>query len=276
MIEQKLQKFGLSQKEAVVYNALRRLGTSVVSDIAKKSGINRSTAYVLLGALAKRGLVSVRESSGVRIYSPAPAERFIQIAESSLTKWNYLVEVGRELLAEFKNESRVAPSKPTMQLFEGTEGIKTAYDTLLTSKESVFSYSALNAIQETLPDFFMDYRKRQTVKSIRARTIVPDTSLNHKIIENDSENSCEYFLAPPSDYSSDFIITRNKVAFISPAELSALIVENTAFANLQKTMFDAFLTQTKRWNVKSETKEKSKGYRKHPALVKATKRFFSA
>ena len=75
MLNDKLEKFGLSNKEAKVYLSLLELGTSVVSDVAKKSQINRSTAYVLLESLAKHGLVSISERKNVRLYTPAPPER---------------------------------------------------------------------------------------------------------------------------------------------------------------------------------------------------------
>lgn len=274
MVIDKLRQFGLSEKEARVYVALQRLGTSVVSEIAKKSGTNRSTAYVLLGALARRGLVSVSERRGIRAYSPAPAERFVQMAESSLAKWSSLVETSRELVGEFKKESRKTPSKPAVQLFEGIEGIKTAYEMLLIPKELSRSYTAMSAVQETLPDFFLHYRKQQATKGIRVRTVVPDTPHNREIIATDTRENCEYFLVPSHEYTSDFVVSANKVAFISFSEPSALVIENAAFATLQKTLFDELLTQARRYNIKPEVK-KSRSTRKHPALVKATRRFFS-
>ena len=56
-----LKKSGFSEKEIGVYSALLELGSSVVSDIAKKARVIRSTAYVVLDSLAKRGLVSATE-----------------------------------------------------------------------------------------------------------------------------------------------------------------------------------------------------------------------
>ena len=58
MTKEKLQKLGLSDKEASVYLAMLELGPSVVSDIAKKANINRSTVYVVLEFLKKRGIPS--------------------------------------------------------------------------------------------------------------------------------------------------------------------------------------------------------------------------
>jgi sugar-specific transcriptional regulator TrmB len=54
-MKEKLEKLGFSSKEADVYISLLELGSAIVSDVAKKAGINRSTAYVLLESLAKKG-----------------------------------------------------------------------------------------------------------------------------------------------------------------------------------------------------------------------------
>jgi sugar-specific transcriptional regulator TrmB len=245
-----------------------------VSDIAKKAAVNRSTAYVLLDMLAKRGLVSISERGGIRVYSPAPAERFVQMAESSLNKWNSLRALGQELLVEFKKESHSAGSKPAAQLFSGVEGIKTAYAAFLTPRETVRSYSNLSAIEEALPGFLSEYRRRQAASRVRARIVAPDTPQNRKVIAADARGRCEYFLAPSRDYTSDFIISGNKVAFISFDDPSVLLVENAAFAALQKALFDALMNEAQRWNVKPEDK-KTLPQRRQAVLAKASKRFFS-
>ena len=65
-MKEKLEKLGFSPKEADVYISLLELGSAVVSDVAKKAGINRSTAYVLLESLEKKGFVSVSEKDNIK------------------------------------------------------------------------------------------------------------------------------------------------------------------------------------------------------------------
>ena len=91
MLVENLTKFGLTEKEARVYLTLLETGSSLVSDVAKKSRINRSTSYVLLEALAEKGLVSISEQKNVRLYTPAPPERLIQLLEESVKKYTELV-----------------------------------------------------------------------------------------------------------------------------------------------------------------------------------------
>ena len=43
---EKLEEFGLSEKEAKVYMASLEIGEATADQIAKHSGVNRSTTYV--------------------------------------------------------------------------------------------------------------------------------------------------------------------------------------------------------------------------------------
>jgi len=54
----KLEKSGLSDKEALVYLSLLELGGAFPSKIAEYSGLNRSTVYMVLLNLSVRGLVN--------------------------------------------------------------------------------------------------------------------------------------------------------------------------------------------------------------------------
>lgn len=52
-----LTEFGLSDKEARIYLALLELEIATAFDTAKHAGINRSSTYVVLESLKKKGLV---------------------------------------------------------------------------------------------------------------------------------------------------------------------------------------------------------------------------
>ena len=58
MIKELLKSLKFSEKEAKVYLALLELGSAKAHDIARKTGINRTTVYDLLEILLHRGLIS--------------------------------------------------------------------------------------------------------------------------------------------------------------------------------------------------------------------------
>lgn len=119
-----LEKLGLSNKEARLYLSLLELGPAVVSDIAKKAHMNRSTAYVVLGFLIKRGFVSISDIKSVRLYTPTSPEHLVRLAKESADKHNELVGITKTLLPKLKSMQNKTEQKPRVQFFDGNEGIK--------------------------------------------------------------------------------------------------------------------------------------------------------
>ena len=58
MEEQVLKEFGLNEREVQVYLALLKEKSCTASKLAKVAKVNRTTAYLELENLMKRGLVS--------------------------------------------------------------------------------------------------------------------------------------------------------------------------------------------------------------------------
>ncbi len=75
MLEKYLQDIGLNEKEAAVYLSLLAVDNSSVLDLSKKTNINRSTTYVVLESLAKKGLVSETTVGKKTHYQAEPPER---------------------------------------------------------------------------------------------------------------------------------------------------------------------------------------------------------
>lgn len=247
MLIDKLEKFGLSNKEAKVYLCLLELGTAVVSEVAKKSHINRSTTYVLLESLAKQGLVSISEKKSIRLYSPAAPERIIQMAEESVKKYSDLVEVGQLLLPELKSMYKGVGTKPTVQYFEGIEGIKTAYEDTLTSKESIRGYTSFDATEDLIPNYYPMYYQRRAEKNIPIKLFSPDTANARDRAKHNKEELREAILLPQKDYdfASEINIYDDKVAFMAIKEKFAIIIESKEITDGFKKLFDIAWNNTK-------------------------------
>ncbi|MBU6214359.1 hypothetical protein KGM48_00735 [Patescibacteria group bacterium] len=134
MLAKTLEEFGLSDKEAAVYLSLLELGPSVVSSIAKHSRINRSTVYVVLSFLAKRGFVSTSDVQNVRLYTAASPERLVKIAQESADKYKELTATTKSLLPKLRAMQSGAKQKPRVQFFDGDEGIEAARQEILGAK----------------------------------------------------------------------------------------------------------------------------------------------
>lgn len=252
MLIEELSKLGLSTREAKVYIALLEQGTSGVSDIAKKSGINRTTTYVLLDQLRKYGLVSTSERSGVKIYTPAPPERLIQFVESSVKKYTELIGLVQRLLPELKSLYIGIGPKPKIQFFEGLEGIRTAYEDTLTSKETILAYASIESMHRALPDYFPEYYRRRAEKNIKIRAIFPDTPEARERTLHNLEETRQSYLVPQSLYgfSPEINIYDNKTVFMSLIEKFALIIESVELADALKKAFELSWKEAARLNAK--------------------------
>ncbi len=239
-LEAKLADFGLSQKEAKVYISLLEIGTSLVTDVAKKAGIKRSTAYVVLESLAKHGLVSITERKNIRLYTPAPPERLIQNLEEKSRRYIELVGIAKTILPELKSFFAGGGPKPKIQFFEGIEGIKSAYEDTLTSSEDIRAFASIESMHATLPGFFPDYYRRRANKGIWINAIFPDTSEARDRISHNKEEKRRTLLVPADKFSftPEINMYDNKVVFMSLKEKFALVIESGELADAFKKVFE--------------------------------------
>jgi sugar-specific transcriptional regulator TrmB len=74
MIQELLQKLGLSEKEIEIYHSLFEQGKTTPARLAKATNINRSTVYVVLEKLKDKGLIIEDISSKTMYVSPSSPE----------------------------------------------------------------------------------------------------------------------------------------------------------------------------------------------------------
>lgn len=75
MIQELLQKLGLSEKEIEIYLSLVEHGKTTPARLAKATNINRSTVYVVLEKLKEKGLVIEDVSTKTLFVSPSAPEQ---------------------------------------------------------------------------------------------------------------------------------------------------------------------------------------------------------
>lgn len=248
LLESQLTKFGLSDKESPTYIALLDLGTCTVSEISKKTGINRSTSYVLLESLAKKGLVSTTDRKSSRFYTPVPPERFIYLCEEKLKQSQELLGLARQIVPELKSMHHGVGNKPKIRFLEGEEGLKSLYEDTLTSKETIRAFASIDDMHTVLPGYFPDYYHRRAVKGINIRAILPDSPAARERIERNAEEARDACLVPPARYgfTPEINIYDNKVVFMSLREQFGLIIESAELSDALKKAFDLAWEEAKR------------------------------
>lgn len=249
-MKEKLEKLGFSTKEADVYIALLELGSAVVSDVAKKAEINRSTAYVLLESLAEKGFVSVSEKNNVKNFSVTPIESIAQYLSGLARQYTTMAKIASDMAPELKSLYLSAIPKSRVKFFQGAEGLKMAYEDTLTSKETIRAFAEVGNMYDALPGYFPEYYKRRARRNIYVRVIAPDTLEVKERIKHDKAEKRESLLVPKEKYSfsPEINIYDNKIIFISCVEKFSLIIESQELADAFKKIFEISWQEARRLN----------------------------
>ena len=205
-MEKVLKDFGLNEREAQVYLALLKEKSCNASKLAKTAKVNRTTAYLELENLMRKGLVSYVIKDSKRYYQAAPPEKFIDILEEK--KKNF-----EAILPQLKGLHRIGQPF-TIEVFEGKEGIKTFYLDIYKKAKEFLVLGATGKATEILRYSYPHFLKMFVKKNIKERAIANLQAKNIMEAHPKTHFQVKYL---PKNYKSEVttIIYAGKVAIQS-------------------------------------------------------------
>jgi sugar-specific transcriptional regulator TrmB len=193
MIE-KLQKLGLSNKEAQIYLALAEKGESTANELAKQSSTQRTVVYNILQQLMDKGLVSYINKDKKRYFSVKPESLLSSVRERETIAKDLIEEIGK-LKTSSSHSSKV-------EVYEGLEGMKSIFDEIRKSKE-LFVINATGKIFENLiysahhilKDItFNSHPKVIAVQSMKNTELARYKPMEVKYLPKEAENKATTFI----------------------------------------------------------------------------------
>lgn len=236
MIQKELEKFGLEPKEALIYIACLELGEASVQQIARKSGVKRTTVYTIVESIKAKGLISTVSKNKKLLYhaeDPRLLERKLDEQQQSL----------RRLLPELLSITNSIKQKPRLRFFEGAEGIKEVYkDTISIPNEDIVAWGSEKAVENFDADFLNNYYVPTRVKkNIFVRAIASDNEVwrTYKKTDRQSLRELRLTTSPKSNLAVEIdLYGSNKTAIISFEEQIALIIESEKIHTTLKSIFE--------------------------------------
>ncbi len=245
--------FGLTKKEANVYLALIELEIATVSQIAENTTINRSSTYVVLGSLRKKGLVSVSEDKKVQQFVAISPDMLFEEAKNRAKKAEEIRNNINDIIPELKALHKDTKQKPKIKVFEGKQSLINAINDQLNSKEKIIrECSATNNILKIIPDNVIPiYINKRIELGIILHGIHPDDKTEEKFTKTFPELSKldKSVFIPKEKYQfpADVAIYDNKIAYLSPEKRGfAIIIESKEMADVMKNIFDLAYAEAKR------------------------------
>ena len=222
-----LEKVGLNANEAKVYFAALELGEATIQQIAKKSGVIRTTVYGVSQQLKDRGLLSVTNRKGKTLY----------LAEHPNKLSNDL------LLPELLSVANAIDKKPKIRFFEGLGGMKEVYqDTLKYPDQELLAWVPKESVGQFDIAYLTEYYVPTRVKNkIWVRAIAPD-DIDMKWFKEDDEKSLRKTKIVSHDkfpFRVEInLYGRNKIGIIAFEEKIGLIIESEKIYITMKSIFE--------------------------------------
>ncbi|OGF86688.1 hypothetical protein A3B19_00380 [Candidatus Giovannonibacteria bacterium RIFCSPLOWO2_01_FULL_46_32] len=240
-----LEYLGFKPKEAQIYLALLELGEASVVQIAKKTGIKRTTVYNILPDFINRGIITSAVRKKRKVY-------FIEDPRSLKNDLKEKESVIDKLMPELLAIQNILPSKPRITFYEGVGGMKDLYqDTFDSCKEGdvILSFTGLADFLKLMPQEYNDYYIKERVRrKIRIR-IIASNSPTARAWKNSAVQELREIKIidnPEFNFDGDMEIYANKVALISYREnFMGVIIESKEINQMQIAAFELMWNSVK-------------------------------
>ncbi|MEA3514297.1 MAG: helix-turn-helix domain-containing protein [Nanoarchaeota archaeon] len=215
-----LEKIGLKEKEAKVYVALLKEGSSLANHISKKTNILRSSIYDYLDVLLDKGFISYTIKAGKKYFQAVSPNK---ILDSFQEKKKREEEDLKNIIPELAKLQDIGGKKSNIEIHEGKEGMKSVFSYILRDNpKEILIYGSSGVGYKLLP-YYLEHWHKQRIKQ----------KINIKIIYNKTKESKERIKKGPS---------------LDLAEIRFLSVEHTSLTGT--IIYDNKVILTV-WNIES-------------------------
>ena len=237
-----LTQVGLTNKQAVVYSALLELGEAKMTQIARHAKLKRPTVYLVIEELVLMTLVSVVEKGKKKFYSAVHPNRITEILESRKQQYQELLP---DLLARYGS----IRGKPKVQMLEGMEGIRQAYqeayNLLREGKNEGLWFGNISFLLDHFPLVIKEYDNvLSSLKQYKVRELIIGDQKSKEWVEK------MQLIAKPNHHvkylddkgqcgiTDQFIVGNKIMLFSMNKELFTLIIESEEIVKTQTFIFE--------------------------------------
>jgi sugar-specific transcriptional regulator TrmB len=227
---------GMNWNNALVYLSCLQLGPSPVWDIAKLSGIKRSTCYLILDELKTEGIAAV-SYDGIRKIFTVISPR--QLIDNLKNKYQSL----ENILPQLETIGSNVPNKPKIRIYEGVEGIRQAYQLSLELPEnSEFLIYGNPDVLNSYPQMIKRYLQMRVARKIRVMAIIPDSASSKEVLERDQKELRLTRLLPREKFNqqTETHVLPDKLVYIAHSENQpfATVIESATLASEERSRFE--------------------------------------
>lgn len=234
---------GLSEEQALTYEALLDKGPQRASSLSGWTGIKRGLTYKVLEQLESMGLVEKKGGEGsVAVFTaghPSLLMSNIDRREKELALAKDMLEHSLGTLASKYN---LIAGKPNIQFFEGAAAIKQITGYLPKDDKTICQFIDISLAMKQFPEDTIEHLKKRVRAGINKKMILSDNEYNREYAKKGSELT-EFKIAkgiptfPTAVLAYDGKVT---MLTLSSNKTVGLIIEDKDIADTMKILFDGW------------------------------------
>lgn len=234
------KQLNLKEEHEMVYLANLEWGETIITNLARKTKIPRTTVYLLIKDLLDIGLVTQTLKNGKTYYIPANPETLETLLEHKQKELQDSIFELKSKMADIKVIHNSNPKKPKVEFLEGADGIKQAYERTFEAEEIWIQCLSGDYDQVISGSFFDDYFERFFKKSnIKSKEILKFDDEEY-VSNYQSKKNLQLRVPIQSKTETDFWVYDDKVTFVSfnKERPYALVIEDADIARCVRNMYD--------------------------------------
>lgn len=241
-----LKKIGLGELEISCYICLLKRSPMKASEISKKLALPKATVLLALYQLSDQlGVVKRTKKNNSFLFLVEDINDLINYLKAKEEEISLNRKEIEDSLPELRSLQNFEIKKPKIYYFEGKEGIRQAFERVLTEADEIIGYGSNEDDHKYLPELIPNYYKRRVQRKIPVTAIIPALPFNIKeTIEREIEHLRKTHLIPQEwNYPIQVNVYKNTTVFYSFEESFAMMIKSQPIANCLKKIFEMAFEQ---------------------------------
>ena len=229
-----LQDLNLKKKEVDLYLACLQSNPSTVTELAKKSKIQRTEVYGLANKLIQKGLFQTSQKASKVSFFALPPETLIEIEKRKLLS----LEQAMPELKGFDNSNII--KKPKILFFEGDDAIEQINEDSLKHHGEVLAFTTPNFVKKNEGQWSKEYVNKRIALGNKARIIGEYSPELLKLQQLDTKELRSTKILPSDIFNSnvEIGIYGNKVFICDYKNDFGFTIEGEEISNTMKRIFE--------------------------------------
>lgn len=233
-----------SKGEIKVYLALLKTGVTPIGQLVDETGLQKSTVYFCLNQLISKGLAGHVTKNNRKVFEAGSPERLLDYLEKKQKRITEQKQKVEELIPFLYGKMNSPQKREQAKIFEGWNGMKTAFDELLLSDKSedlvTFAVNPIPSVVERFRRFIQKMHQKRTARNIPTRILMNEEFLDSIGKDREKERRTQVRYVSKEFSSPAAINVYGNIVLVAlwVENPTAFVIENAEVANSFRSYFD--------------------------------------